>query len=117
MIRRLPRSTLYPYTTLFRSNLSPRGQSCLARRGGEPTMKRIEADPKSTRLNSSHLYISYAVFCLKKNIKMAIPSQFLRTKRGSAGRGTNPLPPQRPNAFYVVSNGEGQRTATNCAER
>src|SRR5258705_8916174 len=75
MIRRPPRSTLFPYTTLFRS-------SCVERQGTDPlTDKRfldlafqvqmpiqIE-DRKSTRLNSSHLGISYAVFCLKKKKK------------------------------------------------
>src|SRR2546429_2447652 len=74
MIRRPPRSTLFPYTTLFRS----------ARRGGEVHVPHVVAealevpeplagagvqDRKSTRLNSSHGYISYAVFCLKKKKK------------------------------------------------
>src|SRR2546422_3401793 len=76
MIRRPPRSTLFPYTTLFRSGRPrrprPRGQgrrALPARRGhgrrlhGAPPDAR---DRKSTRLNSSHGYISYAVFCLKK---------------------------------------------------
>src|SRR5256885_6784682 len=64
MIRRPPRSTLFPYTTLFRS---PRrseqadGSTCSHRRRSKP-----KGDRKSTRLNSSHLVISYAVFCLKK---------------------------------------------------
>src|SRR4030042_4257081 len=66
MIRRPPRSTLFPYTTLFRS------QPSRARRKSAPSAghgKRSSAkgrDRKSTRLNSSHGYISYAVFCLKK---------------------------------------------------
>src|SRR2546422_4055505 len=76
MIRRPPRSTLFPYTTLFRSRprlerpafeltdqlphlLDPDVQP-----GGGPP--RLDQDRKSTRLNSSHGYISYAVFCLKK---------------------------------------------------
>src|ERR1039457_7411214 len=65
MIRRPPRSTLFPYTTLFRSRVCCRvAQSrCGFRRVAE--LKR--PDRKSTRLNSSHLVISYAVFCLKKN--------------------------------------------------
>src|SRR5256886_9377570 len=86
MIRRPPRSTLFPYTTLFRSGMVekrlippahlipqhvarlkvahavPRGGA--ARGGGE--MLEAEGDRKSTRLNSSHSQISYAVFCLKK---------------------------------------------------
>src|SRR2546422_8605380 len=68
MIRRPPRSTLFPYTTLFRSaavNDPPDAVVTAARAatGGEPKASR---DRKSTRLNSSHGYISYAVFCLKK---------------------------------------------------
>src|SRR2546422_5428594 len=76
MIRRPPRSTLFPYTTLFRSWLAPRGGGGAARRdpvsprssGDEPARSRVPLgqDRKSTRLNSSHGYISYAVFCLKK---------------------------------------------------
>src|SRR2546430_3776116 len=71
MIRRPPRSTLFPYTTLFRSrDLGPRGcargQCLLPRRGGEDFAAHSRADRKSTRLNSSHSQISYAVFCLKK---------------------------------------------------
>src|SRR5258708_10327043 len=85
MIRRPPRSTLFPYTTLFRSQVTrPPAQS-----GGNPsasqTQRRTtssnsaamgdiaaeleEVDRKSTRLNSSHQIISYAVFCLKKKKK------------------------------------------------
>src|SRR5436853_5349273 len=65
MIRRPPRSTLFPYTTLFRSrrgdHLGAVEVALARRRGAEP-----HRDRKSTRLNSSHLGISYAVFCLKK---------------------------------------------------
>src|SRR2546430_8691570 len=66
MIRRPPRSTLFPYTTLFRSSpTAPRsmGRSMGAKRS---FMSRPTIDRKSTRLNSSHSQISYAVFCLKK---------------------------------------------------
>src|SRR5574344_1486191 len=63
MIRRPPRSTLFPYTTLFRSPRLPRHQLGLCRRTHFQTP---EPDRKSTRLNSSHQIISYAVFCLKK---------------------------------------------------
>src|SRR5256885_15388512 len=68
MIRRPPRSTLFPYTTLFRSNDRPEGLSPprLRARGGAGGVRRHGEDRKSTRLNSSHLVISYAVFCLKK---------------------------------------------------
>src|SRR3712207_8656075 len=96
MIRRPPRSTLFPYTTLFRSAISGRlvrhlpvvalggevaveqprrdavGQDRLDRRPPDPQLaapglRREHEDRKSTRLNSSHANISYAVFCLKKN--------------------------------------------------
>src|SRR6266571_3153263 len=63
MIRRPPRSTLFPYTTLFRSRRDPEGQHPAHR--PEPATD-CERDRKSTRLNSSHMSISYAVFCLKK---------------------------------------------------
>src|SRR5258708_9968120 len=78
MIRRPPRSTLFPYTTLFRSTEkteNPRGQSVdflfMAKFPGfSPKalafLRRKARDRKSTRLNSSHQIISYAVFCLKK---------------------------------------------------
>src|SRR5258708_9072175 len=84
MIRRPPRSTLFPYTTLFRSpsipirisELAPFGDDQLlapsllvrtARRGDSTSIQeRLGQDRKSTRLNSSHQIISYAVFCLKK---------------------------------------------------
>src|SRR2546430_16683930 len=67
MIRRPPRSTLFPYTTLFRSDVSGAGR--LFRSAAPPTgarEPRALPDRKSTRLNSSHSQISYAVFCLKK---------------------------------------------------
>src|SRR2546426_5102905 len=81
MIRRPPRSTLFPYTTLFRSQQvlerhHPRGAAELVQHDGEMTTAALHLehqvggpgrrDRKSTRLNSSHLVISYAVFCLKK---------------------------------------------------
>src|SRR5258708_27374318 len=73
MIRRPPRSTLFPYTTLFRSltvseafsSLGSSSGSVMAARKGDET-RGISTDRKSTRLNSSHQIISYAVFCLKK---------------------------------------------------
>src|SRR2546426_3608276 len=84
MIRRPPRSTLFPYTTLFRSGhhdrdrASPLGHrpadplgpdSPPRARGGARLPELAGRDRKSTRLNSSHLVISYAVFCLKKKKK------------------------------------------------
>src|SRR3989454_7539449 len=83
MIRRPPRSTLFPYTTLFRSRF-PAGSSggsgaavaartCLGALGTDTGGSiRLPSDRKSTRLNSSHLVISYAVFCLKKKNKKYI---------------------------------------------
>src|SRR5256885_5149898 len=64
MIRRPPRSTLFPYTTLFRSIIHGRYFANLL--SGTPRSPKNRRDRKSTRLNSSHLVISYAVFCLKK---------------------------------------------------
>src|SRR2546422_6611415 len=83
MIRRPPRSTLFPYTTLFRSSETWRRPARRSRRPsdrrGTDTVGRADPplgrrpsgdrDRKSTRLNSSHGYISYAVFCLKKKKK------------------------------------------------
>src|SRR5256885_6882470 len=74
MIRRPPRSTLFPYTTLFRSHLEPAHGAAhdltmnLMAKGQNTLLQQAWAQPdrKSTRLNSSHLVISYAVFCLKK---------------------------------------------------
>src|SRR2546430_9125653 len=74
MIRRPPRSTLFPYTTLFRSARARRATSAPLDRGPRsrrpparvPPTRRPDRDRKSTRLNSSHSQISYAVFCLKK---------------------------------------------------
>src|SRR2546426_7856051 len=81
MIRRPPRSTLFPYTTLFRSKAaSPRRTPWTTTSSGPAAREQgalgapwhvstSEIDRKSTRLNSSHLVISYAVFCLKKKKK------------------------------------------------
>src|SRR5437660_2587050 len=71
MIRRPPRSTLFPYTTLFRSRAAgSAGQSWSgARRKRKNSDFAPRRDRKSTRLNSSHVAISYAVFCLKKKKK------------------------------------------------
>src|SRR6266536_5718898 len=70
MIRRPPRSTLFPYTTLFRSaTLFCNG--CAA--GRSRSALNVGRDRKSTRLNSSHEWISYAVFCLKKKKQYHLP--------------------------------------------
>src|SRR2546422_3547765 len=85
MIRRPPRSTLFPYTTLFRSDppfrilvsaTIPIAEGCPHQKftGRDQAHRRsVLADRKSTRLNSSHGYISYAVFCLKKKKIEAAP--------------------------------------------
>src|SRR5258708_40231786 len=72
MIRRPPRSTLFPYTTLFRSSARRQAGRTDARARQCRGRPEREADRKSTRLNSSHQIISYAVFCLKKKNHGAI---------------------------------------------
>src|SRR2546430_10970857 len=66
MIRRPPRSTLFPYTTLFRSCIAAKKGSVISFRSISRDHGALTGDRKSTRLNSSHSQISYAVFCLKK---------------------------------------------------
>src|SRR5215475_15682428 len=91
MIRRPPRSTLFPYTTLFRSrgstwstrSTAPRGRPPITRPG--TTARRQPTDRKSTRLNSSHVKISYAVFCLKKKKKTHNRS-FIKKKKKNERR-------------------------------
>src|SRR2546429_4075489 len=98
MIRRPPRSTLFPYTTLFRSLAQYKAKRDFTKTS-EPTGAAAKlprrakgaADPlqdrKSTRLNSSHGYISYAVFCLKKKKKQRSPtSSATRTTTSPARR-------------------------------
>src|SRR2546422_4827621 len=97
MIRRPPRSTLFPYTTLFRSEPRvaknyPQGSrsarvqgiwhtDVLSRRMTNLTFEGLALDRKSTRLNSSHGYISYAVFCLKKKKKTKRQYRISTTRR------------------------------------
>src|SRR2546426_8843752 len=98
MIRRPPRSTLFPYTTLFRSGVAERDTAPAIVAGDDvypisgPWRFRTGDDPrdrKSTRLNSSHLVISYAVFCLKKKK----PSSLTDTGPGATPpRRTDPHP-------------------------
>src|SRR2546427_7364533 len=66
MIRRPPRSTLFPYTTLFRSVWCRAADGAGSQQVAGPQVTAVDRDRKSTRLNSSHSQISYAVFCLKK---------------------------------------------------
>src|SRR5690349_22187245 len=97
---RPPRSTLFPYTTLFRSNalvvppeLVPTAEELIGTKLGasgvnsEQNIKNVlnERDRKSTRLNSSHVEISYAVFCLKKKIR---PSQPVRSRARKSRRAS-----------------------------
>src|SRR2546429_2845323 len=75
MIRRPPRSTLFPYTTLFRSRHPAQPPQHICDVGAEDAAVDVSfVDRKSTRLNSSHGYISYAVFCLKKKKQWAASS-------------------------------------------
>src|SRR2546427_4949558 len=100
MIRRPPRSTLFPYTTLFRSHHCPadhhdvphaRGPGTHEHRVPVPVERRIAevADRKSTRLNSSHSQISYAVFCLKKKKSSAFSTA--HACRGDGSCAPDPL--------------------------
>src|SRR5207302_2962694 len=92
MIRRPPRSTLFPYTTLFRS--CPAAGNLAQGYIGiqEEVARRGVGDRKSTRLNSSHVKISYAVFCLKK--KMGLPSKSALTMNSNTpARKTRHVPP------------------------
>src|SRR6476620_12140454 len=84
MIRRPPRSTLFPYTTLFRSLDAGDPQ---LREPGEDAVHHHRGDRKSTRLNSSHANISYAVFCLKKKKKN--PCQLGNKKKKTHKKNTN----------------------------
>src|SRR2546426_3515723 len=93
MIRRPPRSTLFPYTTLFRSpddvawppvyvtGPSTRGVWYNRQGGATGSVDGATKDRKSTRLNSSHLVISYAVFCLKKKKKRKKKTQISHSQR------------------------------------
>src|SRR6266576_5358651 len=76
MIRRPPRSTLFPYTTLFRSPPCSRWSGCCSWRP-----RSTAGDRKSTRLNSSHVEISYAVFCLKKKKKQQETNRYKKKKK------------------------------------
>src|SRR5256885_11985602 len=90
MIRRPPRSTLFPYTTLFRSLLET--EELLRAPAPAPLVPfPLEVqDRKSTRLNSSHLVISYAVFCLKKK------TQTICRPTGDSLQQSRPRPPLKP---------------------
>src|SRR5689334_24686117 len=102
MIRRPPRSTLFPYTTLFRSIAD---RVVLAASGGDttaviaaPRPNGAAIDRKSTRLNSSHSSISYAVFCLKKK-KQHYPRTNVRT---DCDYNQTELPTQRIHILHSI---------------
>src|SRR2546427_3257159 len=101
MIRRPPRSTLFPYTTLFRSEryasvmntvLNLRDSQLFivgaskVEQSNRALFMTITADRKSTRLNSSHSQISYAVFCLKKKKKIKTRNKSMKSKLDNADR-------------------------------
>src|SRR3989442_10785808 len=98
MIRRPPRSTLFPYTTLFRSLRAAFSEGEREAGYHDGHQGKAAGDRKSTRLNSSHVRISYAVFCLKKKkITAARPPEARTTKREQRTRGESRktrLPPQ-----------------------
>src|ERR1041385_9451379 len=88
MIRRPPRSTLFPYTTLFRS---PR-RSSFDRARRDDGGGWMVTDRKSTRLNSSHGYISYAVFCLKKKKTQITDKHLVGSRRHAPSKSCRPRP-------------------------
>src|SRR5258708_30261230 len=98
MIRRPPRSTLFPYTTLFRSLRLALGRPEPELRDGDPLPPAwlgLRPDRKSTRLNSSHQIISYAVFCLKKKNRDSILIDVIGALLGSntdVAAKTNTIP-------------------------
>src|SRR5215204_5446403 len=101
MIRRPPRSTLFPYTTLFRSRLTSRSfPPPPARPAPRSSLKR---DRKSTRLNSSHTVISYAVFCLKKKNRQGVTVPLIQ--HGGLSRwAVGPLVVPSLRTFFYVQN-------------
>src|SRR2546430_12345011 len=97
MIRRPPRSTLFPYTTLFRSIVETGRPQDRSARDARLADARADRDRKSTRLNSSHSQISYAVFCLKKKKKNNhVPSTVLNIHHF--------IPYQQPNLYASLSH-------------
>src|SRR5437763_9364005 len=87
MIPPPPRSTLFPYTTLFRSCADFMARPLDRRRDVEKIRVAVDRDRKSTRLNSSHRCISYAVFCLKKKKNQNADEERVTVEQGHAQRG------------------------------
>src|SRR5690349_23458482 len=102
MIRRPPRSTLFPYTTLFRSEHAEQEREVADPVDDERLAPgaRERVDRKSTRLNSSHVEISYAVFCLKKKKKKPTHEAFTHTSRSTTRQPTQSL--QITNVYNVT---------------
>src|SRR5438105_7026428 len=101
MIRPPPRSTLFPYTTLFRSLPGPPGRVRRDPGRGHPRAEGA-ADRKSTRLNSSHEWISYAVFCLKKKKRVNLVDSSRDLNPDQLRQSPDVAPNQRT---HVPSNG------------
>src|SRR5205085_6231091 len=100
MIRRPPRSTLFPYTTLFRS-IAVGGHTAMRLAGISVwRSQRGPTDRKSTRLNSSHSQISYAVFCLKKKKK----NKYLPTRYTKIHHLTHTYPTIASSSTHSLSN-------------
>src|SRR5207249_7005500 len=99
MIRRPPRSTLFPYTTLFRSLVPGPDDRGLGGRGRGDRPVRL--DRKSTRLNSSHVSISYAVFCLKKKMQSDLRT-IRRSLRVPSPLQVAPASPTHTQAFPLI---------------
>src|SRR3984893_16373046 len=101
MIRRPPRSTLFPYTTLFRSlracRMASSRPACTNRAMGGSNCE-ARSDRKSTRLNSSHVAISYAVFCLEKESTRVNPRHVVTADAGGSLRTPPPSPRNSPQA-------------------
>src|SRR5204862_4085084 len=106
MSPRPPRSTLFPYTTLFRSRAEGRGAPGTPGAGG---MALYQRDRKSTRLNSSHVEISYAVFCLKKKkiwrLRDSVQTSILTAPASINSFGED----QNGEILVVLANGTVQR--------
>src|SRR3989338_918063 len=109
MIRRPPRSTLFPYTTLFRSLYTDDGPETTDGRKSQDRGKGLFLDRKSTRLNSSHSSISYAVFCLKKNPQTRLP-QWQKFDRIGLAYSKNQI---NPNSHKIYKRPPHQRYTTS----
>src|SRR5476649_317197 len=108
MIRRPPRSTLFPYTTLFRSSRGPSPAVRIAK--NENSFRAFRQDRKSTRLNSSHTVISYAVFCLKKK-KTSAPTRSTITQTKDSDTNPKTAPMQTSSRVGSARESRGSRNS------